>query len=201
MICLLTRANYITTPWKNGRGTTTEIMREPLEEGDAFAFGWRVSVANVTEDGPFSAFPGVDRTIVVIEGNGMDLALGPQSLHRLLPFAPFAFDGAADVTGKLVDGPVRDFNVMVKRGEWRCEVDVLRDVRHFELPLMKTELLMLHVVDGAWHARADKLIDFDPVAGDTLCLQYDRGTSYAVDGAGKAIMVRMSRVAAWRAAV
>ena len=198
---LLTPADYLTTPWKNGRGSTIEIMREPADGSDAFDFGWRVSLASVLEDGPFSAFPGIDRTIVVVEGSGMELALGPNRTHRLLPLTPFAFDGGTDVTGKLIGGPVRDFNIMVKRGVWRCEVDVLRDVQQFALPLMMPELMLLHVIDGTWHARADRLNDFNPVAQETLCLQYDRGAGYVVNGAGTAIMVRLRTVRSWSLAL
>ena len=124
----------------------------------------------------------------------MDLAFGPDRAHRLLPLTPFAFDGGTEVSAKLIGGPVRDFNVMVKRGDWQCEVDVLGDVQQFALPLMAPELMLLHVIDGTWHARADRFNDVDLAAQETLCLQYDRGTNYVVDGTGTAIMVRLRRV-------
>jgi environmental stress-induced protein Ves len=51
--------------WKNGGGTTTQILVEPQ---GAARLAWRVSVADVAASGPFSSFPGYERHIVVIEG-------------------------------------------------------------------------------------------------------------------------------------
>ena len=46
-------------PWKNGGGTTAEVAAFP--EGSNFeTFGWRISMADVTSDGPFSSFPEID---------------------------------------------------------------------------------------------------------------------------------------------
>ena len=196
MMRLLSSAHYVTTAWKNGRGTTTEILREP-EAGSGFDFDWRVSVADVVEDGPFSTFPGIDRGIVVVEGEGMDLTMGPEMQHRLAPLEPFAFEGERAVTGRLINGPVRDFNVMVRRGFFRFDLDVLRDVRQFGLPQMMGELLMLHVVDGHWHGEAGKLTTYDLTTQQTLCLNYDRGASYVFDGDGIAVMVRVRPVRSW----
>ena len=54
-------------PWKNGGGTTAEIAAFP--DGAGFnAFDWRISLAEVASDGPFSAFPGIDRTLMLVEG-------------------------------------------------------------------------------------------------------------------------------------
>ena len=64
-----------TTPWKNGGGSTTEIAIGPagasLED-----FDWRISMARVASDGPFSDFPGIDRTLAVIKGSGLVLTIG-----------------------------------------------------------------------------------------------------------------------------
>ena len=70
---VLTPADYRRMPWKNGGGHTTEIAAEPPGAGMA-SFAWRVSVADIAHDGPFSAFPGVDRTLVLLAGDGMRLA-------------------------------------------------------------------------------------------------------------------------------
>ena len=98
--------------WKNGGGTTTEIVREPAD-GDRFLY--RVSIADVASDGPFSVFEGYDRHIMVLEGNGMRLEGGPHGEIVLRKDEPRAFSGDWAVTGYLVDGPVRDFNLMVDR--------------------------------------------------------------------------------------
>src|SRR6476619_3067787 len=73
MVRLLTPNDYRSMPWKNGAGRTTEIAVHP--PGAALdAFAWRVSIADVERDGPFSRFPGIDRTIVLLGGSGMRLA-------------------------------------------------------------------------------------------------------------------------------
>ena len=81
-------------PWKNGFGTTTEIAIDPPTADVGGRFRWRLSIADVERSGPFSAFPGYERTIMVIAGNGMDLAIGDRPAQRLdRLFEPFAFSG------------------------------------------------------------------------------------------------------------
>ena len=72
---VLSPADYRRMPWKNGGGHTTEIAAEPPGAGTA-SFVWRVSVADIAQDGPFSAFPGIDRTLVLLSGRGMRLGDG-----------------------------------------------------------------------------------------------------------------------------
>jgi uncharacterized protein len=107
-------------PWKNGCGLTRELAIAPADAmGD---FDWRLSVAVVARDAPFSAFPGVDRCIVLLEGAGMLLRVGTET-HRLdRPFAPLAFSGDDTADAELIEGATTDFNVMVRRGRWRAEV-------------------------------------------------------------------------------
>ena len=62
-------------PWRNGLGTTTEIAAEPSADG---RFHWRLSIADVAQSGPFSSFEGYDRTIAVVAGAGMRLAVAGQ---------------------------------------------------------------------------------------------------------------------------
>ncbi|MEZ5925996.1 MAG: HutD family protein [Hyphomicrobiaceae bacterium] len=112
-------------PWKNGQGETLEVARSP--DGQSLdAFDWRVSVAPVIADGAFSLFPAIERTIAVVEGDGMDLALADGRQHRLRPGIPFTYDGGMAVHGRLIRGPVRDFNVMSRRGKFTGDL-VLSD--------------------------------------------------------------------------
>ena len=122
---VLTPADYRRTPWKNGCGRTTEIAVGPPDAGLA-DFAWRVSVADIEQDGVFSVFPGVARTLVLLAGDGMRLtgAGAPLELHA--PFEPVTFAGDAPVMCALVGGPVRDFNLMVRRDVHRGEVIVVR---------------------------------------------------------------------------
>jgi environmental stress-induced protein Ves len=103
-------------PWQNGAGVTTEIWVSP--EGSGLAgepFDWRVSIADVTTDGPFSTFPGYDRHIMLLDGQGMRLESEEYGAIDLVRYRPAAFSGDWTVAGRLVDGPVRDFNLMVAR--------------------------------------------------------------------------------------
>ena len=113
-------------PWKNGGGSTTEIAVVP-PEADLETFGWRVSMADVTADGPFSVFPGIDRTLAVLSGRGIELTIDD---HRAVTLtaasAPFAFAADLPTRGVLVDGPIRDLNVMTRRGQFRHAVTPLR---------------------------------------------------------------------------
>ena len=64
--------DLVRVPWKNGGGTTAEVAAFP--EGSGFnTFGWRISMADVASDGPFSVFPEIDRTLIVVEGEGIEL--------------------------------------------------------------------------------------------------------------------------------
>ena len=112
-------------PWKNGAGRTTELAVHPAGAGlDAFA--WRVSIANVERDGPFSAFPGIDRTIMLLEGAGMRLHGAGHEVELITPFVAYEFRGDQSVECTLVAGPCRDFNAMFRRGRVRGSVAVVR---------------------------------------------------------------------------
>lgn len=122
-IRLLTPADYRSMPWKNGGGRTTEIAAyPPAAAQDAFA--WRVSIADVARDGPFSLFPGVDRTIVLLDGAGMRLAGDGRVNEVRVRFEPLQFSGDEAIECTLIAGPVRDFNAMFRRGEARGSVTV-----------------------------------------------------------------------------
>jgi hypothetical protein len=124
MVRLLTPADYRSMPWKNGGGRTTEIAAFP-PGATLDTFLWRVSLADVACDGPFSPFPGIDRTIVLLEGAGMRLHEGVRATELTTPFAPHAFSGDATIDCRLIAGPVRDFNAMFRRGRARGSVTVV----------------------------------------------------------------------------
>lgn len=106
--CVLRRAHFLTTPWKNGGGITHEIARA----GAGPDFLWRLSVAEVAQDGPFSPFPGLSRILTVIAGAGMRLVRPDGSHIAAPPDQPVAFSGDERLTGALIDGPCRDFNLI-----------------------------------------------------------------------------------------
>lgn len=105
------------TPWRNGGGTTRELVVFPVREN----WHWRLSVADISQDGPFSQFENVERWFAVLSGSGVRLSVdgGTQTLTRAS--APVVFDGGAPARCELVDGPTQDFNLMVREGRGRME--------------------------------------------------------------------------------
>jgi hypothetical protein len=122
---LLKPADYVRMPWKNGGGQTTEIAVYPSGSTQA-DFDWRVSIADVAADAPFSAFAGVDRTLALLSGAGMRLTGATHATELRAPYEPYRFSGDDETTCTLVDGPVRDFNLMVRRARARGELVVVR---------------------------------------------------------------------------
>lgn len=108
-------------PWKNGAGLTREIA---FGGASNTAFDWRLSVAEVERDAPFSAFPGIDRCIVLLRGAGMRLRSPDGRIDHALTEAlvPFAFPGEVPPSAALVDGASHDFNVMTRRGVFRSQL-------------------------------------------------------------------------------
>jgi environmental stress-induced protein Ves len=114
-------------PWRNGAGSTTELLVEPPLASLQTGFQWRLSMAGLATSGPFSAFPGYDRTLLLLEGRGVALDHGAHGRALLAqPLDACAFPGEWPTQGVLVDGPCRDFNVMSARASVRHEVHVLR---------------------------------------------------------------------------
>ena len=144
------------TPWKNGGGTTREIAAFPPGAGFD-TFGWRLSVAEVERDGPFSAFPGIDRTIALLRGAGMrlrDLVRGDE--HALTAAGvPHAFAGEASIDARLVDGATSDFNVMTRRGQWSAKVERLQS----RARVAAADALLLLAGAGLWEAEAHGVLE------------------------------------------
>jgi environmental stress-induced protein Ves len=113
-------------PWKNGLGVTREIIVEPAG-ATMNDFLWRVSIADVDTASPFSRFPGVDRTIVLLDGDGFTMTLDGDRDHALTTACvPIAFPGEAVVEVALAGDATRDFNLMLRRGAVHGGIDVVR---------------------------------------------------------------------------
>lgn len=115
MTMLIPFASLAPVPWKNGGGSTTEIAIEP--PGSQFHdFDWRISLATITQDGPFSLFPGVDRTLALVEGPGLMLDIEDSSRFVLGDEDTIIeFPGESAIRATLGGGPTIDFNVMTRR--------------------------------------------------------------------------------------
>lgn len=148
MAQLIAFSDLTAQPWKNGGGSTTEIAIGP--QGAGFEhFDWRISVATVASDGPFSVFAGIDRTLVLLQGAGMDLQTDDGQIRALRPDAPdWVFAGEWPIMARLSDGVTIDFNVMTRRSRYRHQV------LHHQLP----------------HHPLQDTVDGANQAGQTLCL-------------------------------
>jgi environmental stress-induced protein Ves len=115
-------ADVVPSAWKNGGGVTRELLAWPSPADWVF----RLSVAEVQADGPFSCFVGVQRWFAVLSGAGVRLRIGaaaPYEEHALTPAsAPFCFDGALPVDCTLIDGATQDFNLMVRADQARAQM-------------------------------------------------------------------------------
>jgi environmental stress-induced protein Ves len=110
---ILRAADYRTEPWKNGGGVTREILREPVRPG---AFDWRLSLATIESAGPFSAFEGYQRTLVLVRGAGIELNFAQHGTSRLsAPGQTATFDGEWQTSCTLLDGPSTDLNLIVSK--------------------------------------------------------------------------------------
>jgi hypothetical protein len=162
---LLTPDDYVEVPWRNGRGVTSEIDREPAH-GDDFA--WRVSMASIIEDGPFSNFAGHNRVIVALDGEGFSLVHPRLDRSVLLgSLEPYEFSGDWETLCQLRGGPVRDFNVITARtrASARVEVAIGTRVHHFDC---RGRTLLAYCVRGALVAEPTARVHAFVVAGETL---------------------------------
>ena len=116
------------TPWKNGGGSTRELVCWPPGAGTD-AFGWRVSVARIAAPGPFSAFTGVNRQIMLLDGDGVTLHGEQGELCHTLQqrWQPWRFAGEQPLDCRLIGGPSTDFNLMLRRGQWQGHMQMLHD--------------------------------------------------------------------------
>lgn len=136
--------HWQTQPWKNGGGVTHEILREMANDH----FGWRLSLAEINSDGPFSSFPDIDRVITLVEGNGFTLNIDQQTvtLNKRGEFHPFA--GEATTSCRLLNGPVRDLNLMCHRQYFRAEVQC-HSHQHSRLDMASADRHLVFVLAGA----------------------------------------------------
>ncbi|MFE0014538.1 HutD family protein [Mesorhizobium sp. NPDC059054] len=119
---ILRASDYRSMPWKNGGGTTTEIVVSPAGAG-LDDFDWRISMARVEAGGPFSVFVGIDRTLSILEGEGMRLSIaGHDSVDLTRASEPLFFPADAATEATLAAGPITDLNVMTRRSRARHTV-------------------------------------------------------------------------------
>jgi environmental stress-induced protein Ves len=184
---VLRNEGLVRVPWKNGGGTTAEVAAFP--EGSGFeTFGWRVSMADVASDGPFSIFPGIDRTLVVVEGNGIELDVEGIA-YRLDEASPkLSFSGDDITAGRLLSGPIRDLNVMTRRGQFRHRTRFVES--GVALLAEETHVAFLIALDGPFDVTLDSTIHSLQVL-DTLMLDPTQDL-ILISGTGRALLVEIA---------
>jgi environmental stress-induced protein Ves len=193
-LSLLSPTDYQRTRWKNDGGWTTEIARSA--DDSATGFRWRVSIAEIESDGPFSSFPGVERDLLLLEGNGVELDIDDASPRKLAQrFERVHFAGEAKVDCRLVAGPTRDFNVMARREAVRAEVIARPLVGSMVVFPERGVEWFVHVLAGSATARSDA----DTLAlatGASLVADFGEGGNRIVlEGGGELVLVKFVAVA------
>lgn len=132
--------DYKRMPWKNGGGETAEIAVFPAGAG-VDDFDWRISMATVGADGPFSAFPGIERTLTVLRGKGIELTVaGKAPVLLTRASSPFTFSADVATSAQLIKGEITDLNVMTRRGRFT------HSVQHLALPAKLEPSSALHFI-------------------------------------------------------
>jgi environmental stress-induced protein Ves len=114
---------YTSMPWKNGRGVTREVAKSYDDNG----LIWRLSSADITQDGPFSNFPNLSRVLIVTIGMGVHLidtytdTKMLASLHK-----PTLFSGDQPIEAQLMNGPIQNFNVIYDSTKTKSAVRILK---------------------------------------------------------------------------
>jgi len=190
---VLRASGYARMRWKNGAGWTSEIHKAYCDdERDTNDWCWRLSIAEIDEDAPFSAFPSVDRELVLLSGNGLRLRFADGEARELEPpHGRLRFDGERPAVGELIDGPTRDFNLMWKRGVVEAQL--------WHRPLVGTmvvfvdpdETWVVHALAGqAWFADDSGLGEVN--LGDTAILAGSGARRrHVLDGGGGVLLMRI----------
>lgn len=158
MMKLLKKSDYQTMPWKNGLGSTAQIAIHPA--GADFSKGnylWRVSSATVNSDSPFSQFPGCDRWLTVLSGEGLLINGFP-----LLPLSPFHFSGDDLIHSELINDAVTDLGIIYRRDKVQASM-MINELRGKQTLALTKGVHFLFCVKGTIGS-ADSTVS----EGDTL---------------------------------
>ncbi|MBO1039913.1 HutD/Ves family protein [Brucella pituitosa] len=174
-------------PWKNGGGVTVEIAIHPIN-ASVDNFDWRISTATVANDGPFSVFPDIDRTLSVLEGNGIILDVEGVETTLTRETAPFAFAADASSGARLTDGTITDLNVMTRRGRFAHQVE--RIVTN-DSAIIEAEIgtVLVFCAEGNFELKSDSRIAH---LGQHDCLILSGEAQFSVELIGKGIVYKIS---------
>ena len=186
---VLRNTDYRRMRWKNGGGWTTELAAQPA---DAETFDWRISIADIESDGAFSTFPGCDRHIALLDGNGMQLDFDAAPAERLDQRLRFLkFSGDWQTRGRLISGPVRDFNVIVRRAAFSAEV-LYRPLVGPMVFFSEADTTWFLYLVGGQATLKNHAVQVE--SGEALLLEPDGANQNAVlSGGGELVLVKLVR--------
>lgn len=182
---------FVAMPWKNGGGSTREIVRVP--EGSE-AWIWRLSIADIAADGPFSSFPGCERSLTLLEGAGMALRFADRACDLRPPFASCRFAGEETPDCVLFDGPTVDFNAIWRRDA--VAITVERRAMHGSLWCLPEPGVswFVYLLSGSLAVKDDPHGP-DCRPGDGLLLQPEAGAPrLMLEAYGEALWLRIERL-------
>jgi len=163
--------SYQAVPWKNGLGTTHEILKHPESAED---FVYRLSIAEVTQSCAFSAFPGYDRTIMLLDGDGFVLTFADGRTHALTTaHMPYPFDGGVPVSCAVSGGPSKDLNLMVRRKVAQANCGVLEVAGRLSLPPVPGSTRLIVALAEGITVRGNRQMA-ELGRWDTVCLEAGR---------------------------
>lgn len=119
MIKQLSSTDYRQMLWKNGAGYTVELARSAGENLDTF--DWRISMADVKSAGDFSRFNGMQRILTVLDGQGIELYIDDE-YESLTTLQSVQFSGESATRCELIDGPIRDFNLIYEPKQFHARL-------------------------------------------------------------------------------
>ena len=153
---IITSDKFQTALWKNGGGVTHQIKQNQSEN----TYSWRFSLAEVGENGPFSRFPERARVLTVVKGQGMTL-ISPSDRLQAKPYCPVYFDGDIPVNGKLLNGPVLNYNLVFNPKLIRPEFSIIRDVSEMVVSVPPEGRICLFAATGDVAANGQTLHTHD----------------------------------------
>lgn len=177
--------------WRNGHGWTREVLRMPEGADD---WDWRLSIAEIEHDGPFSSFPGIERILVLLHGNGVRLRFDDGEVPEVVPpHGRMRFAGERALTGELIDGPTHDLNLMWRRDRIEAELWHRPLVGLMVLFVEPGERWLVFLLSGRAHCtHGDAAVSI--AMGDSLLLSADAARErFAIDGGGEALIARLRR--------
>jgi uncharacterized protein len=183
---------YQRTRWKNGFGWTREIARS--SEGNE-QWDWRLSIAEIEKDAPFSEFAGVDRELVLLSGNGMHLHFTDGDSHTLHPpHGALRFAGEQGVRAELIDGPTQDFNAMWRRDVYKVAV-LHRPIVGPMVFFREVDVhWALYVISGQVQVKDIKPTMHLMQSDSGLILPTQNSSRLIIDGGGELLLIKFTKL-------